>query len=187
MGDPLKTPTSRGGNWDDLRIPVTVTKTGGSKKPGFVKIGDNGAGSQGVFTYAFDFNTEEELYFVAQMPHSWKLGTDLDIHVHWGGSDASVANVVWGLEYSAATIGGNLGTTTIITTTGTTSGVASDNQYTDFTPVITTGWELSQLILCRIFRDATNAADTYNADAYLYEIDFHYKQDSIGSQEEFLK
>jgi hypothetical protein len=187
MGDPLKIPVSRGTNWTDLRFPITSTKVGGTKDPTFTKVGDNGAGSQGVFTYSFSQNQEQELYFVAQMPHSWLIGTDLDCHVHWGASDAGAGGVVWGLEYVAAAIDGDLSTTTIVTNAATASGTAKQNQYFDLAMIDTTGWELSQLFLCRVFRDVADGADDYGSGAFLYEIDFHFQQDSLGSQEEFLK
>lgn len=69
--------------WDDMRIPVLSTKIGTSKEPGFAQLLDDGAGSQGVFTYLFSDTIEEELYFMVQMPHSYKLGTAIHPHVHW--------------------------------------------------------------------------------------------------------
>ena len=47
--------------YEDLRVPVTATKAGGSKEPGFIQVKDNGSGSQGVFAYAFDKTAEQEL------------------------------------------------------------------------------------------------------------------------------
>lgn len=71
------------GMWDDLRVSVFSTKTGGSKEPAWTKVLDDGAGSQGVFTYFFDSGSEEELYFAVQFPHAWMLGTDIEAHLHW--------------------------------------------------------------------------------------------------------
>ncbi len=38
------------------------------------------------------------------------------------------------------------------------------------------------MLICRLFRDGTNELDTYEADAGLLEIDFHYGMDTLGSQ-----
>lgn len=53
--------------WDDLRIPISATKLGGSKDPTFSQVLNDGAGSQGVFAYVFSASQEKELYFVAGM------------------------------------------------------------------------------------------------------------------------
>ena len=43
------------------------------------------------------------------------------------------------------------------------------------------------MMVCRLFRDATDAADTYDADAVLLEFDVHYKVNMLGSREETSK
>lgn len=178
---------SRGGNWTDLRVPVSSTNKGGSKDPDFLQIQDDGAGSQGLFTYQFSPNTEEELYFVTQMPHGWVAGTNIDCHVHWGPTSANIGGVVWGVEYSIASAGEQLGPSTIIKNTDTTDGTFPQNRYFDIQAIDMTGVDLSALIVCRVFRDATNVLDTYPDDAALFEIDFHYQQDALGSTTELVK
>lgn len=64
--------------YTDLVVPITSTKSGGSKIPYFTEFMDDNSGSQGVFGYAFDDDDEQELYFMVQMPHSWVEGTDID-------------------------------------------------------------------------------------------------------------
>ena len=46
---------------------------------------------------------------------------------------------------------------------------------------------ISSMICCRLFRDATNEADTYEGDAGLLEFDLHYIIDTLGSREEYTK
>jgi hypothetical protein len=41
------------------------------------------------------------------------------------------------------------------------------------------------MIFGRLFRDATNAADTISQDAYVFEIDFHYQSEKLGTFEQF--
>ena len=70
--------------WEDLRVPVTAIQKGGTNDPDFERFRRNTGGtSEGVFTYFFDRNTEEELFFVVQLPHNYKYGTDLKPHAHW--------------------------------------------------------------------------------------------------------
>ena len=80
--------------WDDLRVPITSVKLQGTKDPDFAKVFDNGIASQGVFIYLFDDGTEEEVYFTAQIPHEWKLESNLIPHVHWLPQDAGGAGTM---------------------------------------------------------------------------------------------
>lgn len=180
--------------WDDLRVPILSTKTGGSKDPTFTKVFDNGAGSQGVFSQMFSATVEEELYFEAQMPHAWMQGSDIEAHVHWipsvnGGVGEDVS---WGLEYTWATIGEVFGNTTIIYGDVNHLGedlIADKHYLTELGAISATGKTFSSMLLCRVFRDATGAGgtDDYGSLAGLLEIDFHYQLDSLGSNEEYVK
>ena len=177
--------------YDDLKVPVSSTTKGGSKDPGWGILRNNG-GSQGVFIQWFDPGNEEELYFTAQMPHQWKEGTEIYPHVHWtAATNVGSDKVVWGLEYTWANVGVVFGNTTIITGSdpivaiGTVS--AFEHAITSLGTVIGTGNTLSSMLVCRIFRKATDDTDTYAADAGLLEIDFHFQIDSDGSRQEYIK
>jgi len=181
--------------WDDERVPITATKSGGSKVPDFEKAFASGV-SQGVFTYFFSPTSEEELYFPLQIPHCWKQDTDLCAHVHWfpkvSGSNGH--KVSWGLEYTWADIGEKFGNTTTIygnqhVPTGDTILEAGKHYLTELGTINGSGHTLSSMLLCRIFRDATDAGavDSYTNDAGLLEIDFHIQIDRPGSREEYIK
>lgn len=180
--------------WDDLRVPVLSTKLGGTKDPDFAKIFDDGSGSQGVFSYLFSATTEEELYFMVQLPHGWKYETDLHPHIHWAPTVNGSAGqkVSWGLEYIVGEINSVFGDTTIIygdTPIGEPSSLVANTHYLTEFPVISMSGitSVSTMLLCRIFRDATGAggADDYANDVALLEIDFHYQSDRIGSNNEY--
>lgn len=179
--------------YDDLRVPMTGLKAGGSKVPGWAQVVDNGAGSQGVFTYWFDDGTEEELYFAVQLPHDWMEGDTLHPHVHWlplvdGGAGETVS---WGFEYTWANIGSVFGNSTIIYTDDRTPADAAPTELvhymSHFPAMIVPDKELSSMMFCRIFRDATGAGgtDDYTPDAGILEFDFHYKRDKMGSFGEY--
>jgi len=53
--------------------------------------------------------------------------------------------------------------------------------------IIATGDKISTMLGCRLFRDGSNAADTYANDAALLEIDFHFMLNTPGSSQEYTK
>jgi len=186
-------------SWEDLRIAAESTRAGGTKDPDFAVFKTDGSGSQGVFLLWFDKATEEELYFSVQLPHAWKQGSDLYPHVHWTPAANGGANecVRWGLEYTWANVSGTFGDTTIIytdatdgstaTVQGDESVVAGKHYISAFDALDATDKTLSSMLVCRVFRDATDSTDDYNADAGLLEIDFHYQIDAFGSDTEYGK
>lgn len=167
--------------YDDIRVPVTATQTGGAKQPGFSVFKTNGSGSQGVFTYMFDAGLEEELFFTVQVPHSYSAGTNLYPHVHWCPTSTQTGNVVWGLEQTWSNIGDTFGNTAITTVIQSANTIIGKHQYASFPVVTGTGKETSSMLVCRVYRDASSTDDTYPADAALLEIDFHFMQDKLGT------
>jgi len=171
--------------FEDLRVPVTSTKRGGTKDPAFSIVKNNGSASQGVFAYWFDNSTEEELYLIVQMPHSWKEGSQVYPHIHWTiDSDLGSDNVEWGLEYSWASIGNAYGNSSIITAYNPFPAIlpvtSYEHAYTSLPAIDASGQTSSSILLCRVFRNATSSNDTYSGDAALLEIDFHYEIDRMG-------
>jgi hypothetical protein len=168
--------------WDDLRVPMTSTKLGGSKDPHFALFLANG-GSQGVFAYHFDKASEEELYFSVQLPHGYALHTDIQPHVHWSviTAPAGGTTVRWGLEYTWADINGVYSAPLIIYTTATDPVTRYKHILSSFSDIDGSSiGVVSSMLLCRIFRDVAN--DNFDEDAALLEIDFHYQSDTIGSR-----
>jgi len=181
--------------WDDLRVPLNALTTGPTKSPGFAKYKDNGAGSDGIFIYFFDAGSEEQLFFAAQLPHTYKEGTILKPHIHWIPSAAGGAGEVvnWGLEYAIKSAAGVFGNTTIISANShapADSSLAQDKHYITGLPDISgSGLTISAMIIGRLFRDAGGVlgTDDYGADAGLLEIDFHFEKDADGSRQEYIK
>lgn len=166
--------------WQDLRVSLLSTNAAGSNPPGLSKILATGS-SQGVFAYAFDRLSEEELYTSVQLPHGFYKGT-LEPHVHWQSTDTSVATVTWGLEYVIQNINAvGSPATEIHRVSQVSSGVARKHQLAAFDHIHIENVKDSAIILVRFFRDATNASDTYNTDAIATDLDFHYQTDTLGS------
>jgi len=178
--------------FEDLLVPVTSTTRGGSNDPAFLVYKTNGAGSQGVFTYWFSSSSEQELYFVVQMPHAWKEGSDIFPHVHWlVTSDLGANNVEWALEYTWVNIGNTFGNTSIISAYTPIAPVlpvtANKHVLTELPPMTGAGNTISSMLLCRVFRKVSSPNDTYPSSAALLQIDFHYEIDALGSRSEYAK
>jgi hypothetical protein len=176
--------------WDDLRIEP-IAKGTGSNNPSFA----NWAG--GISLYEFDNATagsEKEVWFNVQMPHGWKEGSVVEPHIHWLPKTAGTAGQVvrWGLEYSKSAIGGTFSTTTT-TVYGTTivggGAITTANAHllTDFASIDMTGDTISTVLVCRLFRNSSDAADTYTGTAGLLYIDWHVELDAMGSKTELAK
>jgi hypothetical protein len=180
--------------WDDLRIEP-VARTTGTFAPTFEQWLTNGAGSRGVYLYSFDnaaANAEREVFFSAQMPHAW-AGTAIKIHVHWvAETTAPTSKVRWGLEYSWAEPTTVFGNSTIIyadtdidAATGTTAMRHTITPFAALTPTSAQDG-LSSILICRLFRNSSDAADTYTGKAGLLYIDVHIEIDKLGSNEEYV-
>lgn len=176
--------------WDDLRIEPVERNTG-AKAPSFVSwVG-------GLYLYDFDdalAAAEKELFFTVQLPHTWKEGSAVEPHIHWTNKTAGTAGQVirWGIEYTKAVIGGTFSSspTTVYATTIAGGGditVANEHMLTDFASIDMTGDTISTVLVCRIFRNSSNAADTYTGTAGLLYLDWHYEIDAMGSKTELAK
>lgn len=170
--------------WDDLRVPLSATRNP-SSAPGYDAFKD------GTKAWAFDKASDEMLYFEVQVPHNYKLGTNLDAHVHWAPIDTGVGGVVWCLEYTFQYIGAAFGATTTDCGRQVGSGTAYQHQIINVEVVTGTSGSVSALLVGRLFRDADSSegkgTDDYDNDAVGISFDLHYQIDSFGSRQETVK
>jgi hypothetical protein len=186
--------------FDDVMIYPDATSRGGSNPPTWGGAGANafkrnaGSTSQGVFLWMFSASSEQEVYFTIQIPHGYKVGSDIFPHVHWTTATGtpSGTNVVWGLEYTASAIGGNFPVTNTLTSNsiipviGSPSGTGQ-HLITSLGAISGTGLGISTVLVCRLFRATSNVSDTFANEVGLLGIDFHIEKDTEGSRSEFSK
>ena len=174
--------------WDDLR--VTLDKGSSAATLGYV-FGNSGP----QIWYFRDNNSLEAMSFTVQLPHSWKEGSTIYPHIHWTPDETRSGDVEWNFDYTWANYDAS---TPEVFPAITTNAVVSSGPYTANTHLITpltpgnegltaTGKKISSILICRIWRDSSNPADTYNAYSGLLFIDFHYQLDTFGSREEYVK
>ncbi|MCX6290213.1 MAG: hypothetical protein NT126_00430 [Bacteroidetes bacterium] len=154
------------------------------------------SGSSGPEIWYFrNNNTVEAMSFTVQLPHSWKEGTTIFPHLHWAPKSSASGNVEWNLEYTWANYDA---TTPQVFPSITTSTVVATGPFTANTHLITpltasnaglsaTGKKISSILICRIWRNSVSSNDTYNADAGVLFLDFHYQIDTFGSRAEYSK
>jgi len=175
-----------GNIWEDLQVPVTLVRVPDAKAP----VWTNFNCSQ---VLAFEdqalADNEEEVYFVMELPHTYKEGTGLEAHVHFVYSDNSVGEKVkWGLEYAWTNLDDAFpGSSTIYALTEPSNNDAGYHRVASFPTIDGSGKKICSILVGRLFRNSSHADDTYTENIYLLAIDAHYRIDSFGSSQEFVK
>ena len=186
------------GSWDDERVPIQSVKVAGLQEPQWTRVyRDVGETSEGVFLYCFDDGpAEEEVFFSIQFPHSWNgpAGGDSTVyaHVHWLHTSNDTGGVVWGLEYTWASVSEDgaaaasaFGPTKVVYSGAhPVSGSAPKNQHlmTNFDGITKPDQGWSSMMICRLFR-ANVAGDNKVGDACVLEIDFHIQKRPRGTKD----
>ena len=143
------------------------------------------AASRGVYTYVFGPGQNQEVFFIAQVPHKYVEGTDLRPHVHWFPTSNAIGTVKWGLEYSWFNYGGTVPLTSDISASEAINAQNYEHLITSLPNLTGTGMEISSMLMCRLYREGST--DTYPDAVALLEFDFHYQIDTLGSREPFIK
>ena len=164
--------------WDDLRAPATQIKQGATLKPDF---------NYTDVTLDFDDSSDETIYINMQLPHDWKIESDINPHIHWIQNQNQ--NIPWKMEYrfqnnNAATEAS--WTTIALDQLAYTYSSGNLNQISAPSSMIdTTGVTISSVLQVKITRDVSE--DSYSGDAQVYEFDIHYQRDTLGSKDEYIK
>ncbi len=162
--------------WTDLRFPATAINP-----PGQISDPDWDAANIG---WLFDPNGTELLFIIAQMPHTWAVGTDILPHVHWIQEQSGV--VLWRLEYKWMNVNALEPASFIVVDAATTFysyGSGNLSQVNLFEAIDGADKLLSSILLMRLSRIGGDALDTYSIDARMLEFDIHYQINSMGSNE----
>jgi hypothetical protein len=177
--------------WDDLRFPANQLALIGARVPDWVKYQDDGAASRGVYALQFgdEAVNEEEVGLDAQMPHSWREGTAVQLHIHMSPEDATTCNYRVCFEYTIASTDTNFPATSETCTTFASDEVALKYQYEEIISSISmTGETISSMIKGRFYRNSSDALDTCDGKImWLHELDIHYQRDRPGSRSQETK
>ena len=172
--------------WDDLRV-IILTRTSARVSPVFYSgLG----GNTEIYSYRFEPDTDNNIYFEAQMPHSW-AGTKLYPHVHWTPSTTGTGTVRWKLECSWTDYTKTYGTSFTYTMDSTISTASQWKHMiadpgTGITPTADQDG-ISAMMVCRLYRDGAATEDDYSGYAHLLAFDLHYEMDTLGSSQPYIK
>jgi hypothetical protein len=140
---------------------------------------------------SFANNQSNEITFIAQLSHKYKLGTNLDLHVHTVAPDDTAGDVRWQLTYSWADIGSDFpAETTTLATQTIALNSADEHQYFEVDDAVSSASAeagVSGILICSLTRLGSDGADTYSNAIYLIALDFHFEIDTIGSRQEVVK
>lgn len=168
--------------WDDIRVSADVVKPGATA-PNWKAFGPSG----NLQALMFEASHHDEAYFMVQLPHQWKEGSNIYPHVHWTPTTTGAGNVVWEMEYSWASIGGTFGAPGNMASDATAAGgTAWVHKLTDLKEsgnnyISGSGKTMSSMLVGRLHRNSNSGSDTLNVDVAFLELDFHFEIDSFGS------
>ena len=175
--------------WDDLRFPVSSTKKLAGKEPTSVVY-------KGGLVWSFEDSKDMGIAFNAQLPHSYKLGENIEFHIHAtisedGRNAGGVENIKLDLTYSWAYVDGEFPTVKTITETfDVTKDIAGRHFLFDLGDIPVSdangSQEVSSMLICSLTRDVS-VANNYTHDLYFMEADFHIPSDTLGSRTKTAK
>lgn len=160
------------GRWDDLRV-IAAARSGGGTVPSMAVY------RNGIYQWAFSDTVQNELHGSAQLPHTYREGSDIYPHVHWSHNIASpgAGGGVWKFEYAWANPGSEAfpASTTISVTVTPNAAAQYDHKLADLGAITGTGKKVSSVLLFRIYRDVADGADTFANPLFLHELDIHFQ------------
>lgn len=169
--------------WDDMRIVPGAFQFAGSADPTLSTWQPGGAGA--TFR-VYEFNTNDEVFFTTQTPHTYKEGTDFKPHVHWTPRNVGVTEsgntVNWAMDFSIANVNGIFAASTNVALSDTCSGNDDQHEVSASGTITGTGITISSMIMGRLYR---NTGDTWTSNGaggrpVLLEIDIHFQLDTPG-------
>jgi hypothetical protein len=165
--------------WEDLRAPASGINPSGSPSAAVPNTAD------GSLTFAK--GAVAIAWF--QLPHAWKEGTDLSVHIHWSKSTTNGGVCNWQMKYRWGNIGDVMPAFSLLTK-GTqlipNSNVVDKHALLKWADLSGTGKTISSMLGIYVAR-VDDGDDTFTGNGNLYEIDIHYQSDTTGSKQEYVK
>jgi len=166
--------------WEDIFIPLSITKPGGTA-PTWAAFHGN------LKQYTFAINDYVEGSF--EVPHSYKEGSDLNVHVHivTNGAEAST-EARYSFEYWIADMNeASTATATLTSADKALTNADGHHEYVDIGDITGTGFKIGAIICFLFKRVALVGGTNPAADPFVVSLGVHYEQDTVGSRTEVAK
>lgn len=142
----------------------------------------------GIFLYGFAGTGAivEEGMFTLHFLHDIHPDHTPTFHIHWTHNNASPSgDVKWQLDYtySHGYSAGTYGAPTTLSVTQTAGAQYTHHITDDDAMPVSVDFEPDGMLLCRIYRDPADVADTFADDAFLIGVDMHYRVGQIATYE----
>lgn len=133
-----------------------------------------------IYAMKFIDGQTDIVYDSFELPHDYKEGTDLELHLHWSPSTTDTGDCVFNFAYTIAGVNGTFGAEAVKTFTQAGSGTVNKHQYVSGNTVISgTGLTIGTIIVFALSRPT---GDSFTGDAFLHSVGVHYQIDTIGSR-----
>jgi len=170
--------------WDNLSVQVSGVRLAGANPADQEPYRDS-------YVLSFDGSSDEYAYFIINMSHRYKEGSDVSFNIHYtpkaSGAGGGAENIKWDLTYSWANIGASFPASSSLSITHDAQNDSQhQNVYVDLGKISGEGKTMNSIMLCSLKRDTT-VANNYTDEAYVVAIDFNYQIDTMGSDDELVK
>ena len=169
--------------WRDNIADFNAARVTGARQPTWTAFRD------GIYAWSFSASTMNEVHVSFHINHD-QCATEayrkLYPHIHWAPTNTNTGTVRWGIEYTFAK--GHQQEAFPSSTTVYIEQAATGTAYThmiaetpDVDALDLSNIETDALLLCRVFRDASHANDTYDAACFGLYADLHYQASYFGT------
>lgn len=178
--------------WQDI-VSQFHTRTSGGATPTFGVY--NGTS---IYAYSLSNAATQELFVEFHIPHDYVPGSELYIHVHWsqttvdtGGAASAPGDAKFSFDCLYAKGHAQQAFPAAVTTVSVTQTASATVRMHQIAEVqlTTTGAiggnavEPDGILLCRLWRNPADAADTLNVVPYAHFCDLHYQSTGIGTKQ----
>lgn len=161
--------------WEDISIDLSPLQTGGTK-PGFVTVA-----STNIRLLSFALNEDVDGSF--EIPHAYKLSSNMTPHIHFLPTDAPSAGpdyVTFEMEYFIVNTDGTVSTSTTIDSGDVEIDTQWKVQRVDL-PTISNS-TLGGQVAFKIKRTGAST-NQYGGECAVLTLGFHYEKDAVGSRQ----
>lgn len=164
--------------WDDLQVVLTGAELHPTQSPVWIDY-------KGSRALQFSSGSAQTIYFIAQIPHNWVEGSDIEFHVHAIHQATATGSVIWDFTHSWANVTGTFPTETTVQKSFATHSGVDIHAVGDIATLDGTGKTISSIMLCSLTRRGD--IDTSAENSVLIGADFHHLINTLGSKEEYVK